>query len=403
MSMPPIPRTSLQKTIFATAVSVVVAAAGMVQAADKATKSEPPISATVGQAANKVAKPGAIVAGETVHFPDGYWSGLPATGPDNKVQQCLLVAQRPRAAADGTVDTVLSVIIGRGAGLAFSLGDAKIPPDAILDDEAEITLGDHAFPAVAFTVVSGTLAFHPVDAAAALAALAKTGKLRLRSDGDGLDTGVIALDLPADALAWLKQCGKQFDIAIDRPTDPNAGELPVPRPRSPDKASGRPTPAGPAGIEDIQKISGWDASELRGPQGNVLVCMIRRRYATGSEPGARRIATFLMASRARGLTMMLKDSNNKLPDGEAVDATLTIDSKPFDGFSARVLGSDEIGIFPLHGAALARALGDGVTVVFKSPKVSDDMTFPVLSGVVPWLRACARRWGIEMEPGEAKP
>ena len=131
--------------------------------------------------------------------------------------------------------------------------------------------------------------------------------------------------------------------------------------------------------------------------------MIRRHYATGSEAGARQIATFLMVSRAKGLAMVLKDTNNKLSEGDAVDATLTIDEKPFDGFSARVLGSDEIGIFPLHGAALAQALGDGVTVVFKSPKVNDDLTFPILSGVVPWLRACARRWGLEMEPGELKP
>ena len=381
----PIPRTALQKTIFGAAVCLLAAAAG------------------TSQAANNPAKPEAPVAGKTVHFPDGTWSGLPETGPDKKVRQCVVVAKRPRAAADGTIDTALSVIIGRGTGLAFSLGDDKIPPDAILDDQAEIILGGHTFPAVAFTVGSETLALHPGDAAGVLAALGKTGTLRLRSDGDGVDTGAITLDLPGGVLGWLNQCGRQFDIAIDRPTDPNAGDLPVPRPRSPEIASSRPTTAGPAGIEDKQKISGWDASELRGPEGNVLVCMIRRHYATGSEPGARRIGTFLMVSRAKGLTMMLKDSNNKLPGGETVDATMTIDKKPFDGFSARVLGSDEIGIFPLHGAALAQALGDGVTVVFKSPKVSDDMTFPVLSGVVPWLRACARRWGIAMEPGEVKP
>jgi hypothetical protein len=358
---------------------------------------------STSQAANKTAKPEALIAGKTVHFPDGYWSGLPETGPDKKVRQCVVVAKRPRAAADGTIDTALSVIISRGVGLAFALSDGKIPPDAILDDQAEIILGDHTFPAVAFTVGSETLALHPGDARVVLSALEKTNTLRLRSDGDGLDTGAIALDLPADVLGWLKQCGKQFDIAIGRPTDPNAGDLPVPRPRAPEIDSGRPTAAGPAGIEDKQKISGRDASELRRPEGNVLVCMIRRHYATGSEPGARRITTFLMVSRAKGLTMMLKDTNNKLPGGETVDASLTIDKKPFDGFSARVLGSDEIGIFPLHGAALEQALGDGVTVVFKAPKASDDMAFPVLSGVVPWLRACARRWGIAMEPGEAKP
>ena len=105
-----------------------------------------------------------------------------------------------------------------------------------------------------------------------------------------------------------------------------------------------------------------------------------------------------MVSRAKGLTMMLKDSNNHLPSGEPVNAALTIDKKRFDGFEARVLGSDEIGIFPQHGAALALALADGATVVFKAPKVADDMTFPVQSSVVPWLRACARRHGIAIEP-----
>ena len=286
----PIPRTALQKTIFGAAVSLVVAAAG------------------TSQAANNPAKPEAPIAGKTVHFPDGTWSGLPETGPDKKVRQCVVVAKRPRAAADGTIDTALSVIIGRGTGLAFSLGDDKIPPDDILDDQAEIILGGHTFPAVAFTVGSETLALHPGDAAGVLAALGKTGTLaiafrwrrrRHRSPWRSI--------CPADVLGWLKQCGRQFDIAIDRPTDPNAGDLPVPRPRSPEIASSRPTTAGPAGIEDKQKISGWDASELRGPEGNVLVCMIRRHYATGSEPGARRIGTFLMVSRAKGLTMMLKD------------------------------------------------------------------------------------------------
>ncbi len=211
----PILGTFLQQTIFAAAVSLVVAATATAGATGTA------------QAADKAAKPEAIVAGKTVHFPDGTWSGLPETGPDKKVQQCVVVAKRPRAAADGTIDTTLSVIISRGVGLAFALSDGKIPPDAILDDQAEIILGDHTFPAVAFTAGSETLALHPGDAAGVLAALEKTNALRLRSDGDGLDTGAIALDLPGDVLGWFKQCGKQFDIAIGRPSDPNAGDLPA--------------------------------------------------------------------------------------------------------------------------------------------------------------------------------
>jgi hypothetical protein len=362
------------------------------------------LAAAVAVSSAGAAAPEKPVAGKTVHFPNGYWSALPELGPDNKVRQCVVVARRPREAEGGATDTKLSVNISRGSGLAFAITDGKVPPENILDDEAEVVVDDHAFPAVAFTVGDDTLALHPGDAAGVLAALAKGTKLTLRSDGDGIDTGPIGLDMPPEVLAWLKQCGRQFNIAIDRPTDPDAPSLPKPRPHSPEVANTGPTPAGPAGIEDKQKIATWDASELRGPDGRVLVCMIRRHYATGTEPTARRIATFLMLSRARGLTMMLKDTNINKPQDEPVEGTLTIDKKPFDDFSARILGSDEIGIFPRHGAALASALGDGVTLVFKAPKVDDDMTFPVQSGVVPWLRACGRRWGISFEqPGDGKP
>ena len=60
---------------------------------------------------------------------------------------------------------------------------------------------------------------------------------------------------------------------------------------------------------------------------------------------------------------MLKDSGLNLPPNQPVDqATLAINSKPFVGFSAHVLGNDEIGVFPQSGAALMVALGDGVSV-----------------------------------------
>jgi hypothetical protein len=58
---------------------------------------------------------------------------------------------------------------------------------------------------------------------------------------------------------------------------------------------------------------------------------------------------------------------------------------------------DEIGIFPQHGKALAAALEKGVRVTFKT-EVSDHFEFPVQASVVLWLRACARRNGIAMEP-----
>jgi hypothetical protein len=89
-----------------------------------------------------------------------------------------------------------------------------------------------------------------------------------------------------------------------------------------------------------------------------------------------------------------------LPQGQPVEATLIIDGKSFVGLSARVLGNDEIGVYPQHGAALALALGNGASLVFKSPV--EDMEFPVPSGIVPWLRACGRRWEIGFEPEEGK-
>jgi hypothetical protein len=355
------------------------------------------VCTAVAVGAAKATNPEKLVPDKTVHFANSDWSAVPEIGPDKKVRQCVLAAKRSRAGSDGPIDTALSIIISRGSGLAFAVTDGKISPDKILDDQAEIVLDDRSFPAVAFTVGSDTLALHPGDAAAALSALEKTTQLRLRSDGAGIDTGAVALNLPGEAFGWLKQCDKQYDIAIDRPTDPNAGPLPVPRPRSPEIGSAQPTAAGPSGIEDKQKISGWDASELRDFAGKIAVCFIRQHYAIGSGSRTRAIGTYLMVSRAKGLTIMLKDSSLKLPEGKPVEATLKIENKPFVGFSAQVLGGDEIGIFPEHGTALALALGDGAPVAFDAQTI-ETMEFPVPSGIVPWLRACARRSGIGFEP-----
>jgi len=49
--------------------------------------------------------------------------------------------------------------------------------------------------------------------------------------------------------------------------------------------------------------------------------------------------------------------------------------KSFTGFSAQVQGPDEIGIFPQHGAALAKAPESGARATMKSP-VSDNFEFP---------------------------
>ena len=358
------------------------------------------LAAAIGTEA-KAAAPEKPVAGKQVHFPQGTWSAVPQAGPDGKVMQCNLVALRSRAAPAGGIDTRLSLTIGRGAGFAFGLADGQMPAEDILDDQAEIVVDGHSFPAVAFTVAaSNNLALHPGDAAGVLAALAKATTLRLHSAGDGIDTGAIALDLPGDALAWLELCGKVFAIAVDRPTDPKAPALPVPRPPSPEIAFPAPTPAGPPGIDDKQKISGWDASELRGGEGKVTACMIRQHYTTGSGPDQRAIGTFLIDTPSKGFTLMLKDSSLFLTPGP-LTATLTIDGKSFADFSTQMLSKDEIGLFPQHGAALALALGDGAALAFKSPV--EGMEFPIPSGVVPWLRACTHRWGFGFEPQPAKP
>jgi hypothetical protein len=62
-----------------------------------------------------------------------------------------------------------------------------------------------------------------------------------------------------------------------------------------------------------------------------------------------------------------------------------------------VQGPDEIGIFPQHGAALARALENGARALMKS-KVTDNFEFPVQASVIPWPHACARCNGIAIEP-----
>ena len=336
------------------------------------------------------------VAGQQVRFAKGFWSALPQVDPNGKVRQCVLVALRQRAGKDGPVNTRFAINISRGAGIVVTMGDDGLPTEQVLDDQAEIVIDDRVFPAVGFPI-GNTFVFHPGDAAGALVAIGKAARVRLRSDGAGIDSGAVTIDLPPEALNWLKQCGKTFDIAIDKPTDPDAPDLPVPLPRSPRTAVLPATAAGPPGMADKQKIEGWDASELRSNDGNIIVCYIRRRYVTGSEPGSRRLGTFLMVSQRKGFTMMLKDSNVKLPEGQPVEATLDVGGTPFAGFSAQVLGEDEIGIFPQHGKALAAVLEQGVRATFKS-KVSDVFEFPVQGSVVPWLRACARRNGIAMEP-----
>ncbi|OAF05506.1 hypothetical protein AYJ54_00950 [Bradyrhizobium centrolobii] len=61
-------------------------------------------------------------------------------------------------------------------------------------------------------------------------------------------------------------------------------------------------------------------------------------------------------------------------------------------------GSDEIGIFPQHGVALAAAIETGSVLAVKAETVEDNYEFSVQPGIIGWLRACARRNEMAIEP-----
>jgi hypothetical protein len=340
-------------------------------------------------------------ANKSVHFPEGTWAAVPQVGPDGKVRQCVLVAFRNRKGDQGPIETRFSLTIGRGAGFAINLTDDSLPSEQLFDDEAEILIDGKSFPSLAFTLgpmaPARGLAVHPGDAAGALASLGKAKQLTLRSDGAGIDSGAITLRLPSDALDYLKNCGKLFDIAIDHPTDPNAPGMPVPRPRSPrivpvvQQASASP------GITDIQKVDGWDASELRDADGAIDMCYIRRRYSSGSGANLQMTVLAVLAGRAGGVRLLLKDTNLKIAQDEPLDATLTADGKPVDGLIVKPMSPNEIGIFPRHGKAFAAILDEGNDLDFKSKVVG--MEFSIGGSIMGWARACARRNGFEIEPG----
>src|SRR3954451_5416252 len=154
------------------------------------------IAATALSHAAPVEKP---VAGQQVRFAKGFWSALPQAGPDGKGRPCVLVALRQRAGKDGPIDTRFAINISRGAGLVVTMQDDGLPTEQVLDDQAELVVGDRTFPAVGFPVGTA-FALHPGDAAGALTAIGNATRVRLRSDGAGIDSGVISIDLPAEAL-----------------------------------------------------------------------------------------------------------------------------------------------------------------------------------------------------------
>jgi hypothetical protein len=80
------------------------------------------------------AEPEKPVAGKQVRFESGYGNAVPQADADGRVRQCMLVTKRTRAGAAGAVDTRFSMIISRGAGFAFGLGDSDVMLEQILGD-----------------------------------------------------------------------------------------------------------------------------------------------------------------------------------------------------------------------------------------------------------------------------
>lgn len=145
----------------------------------------------------------------------GYWAAVPQVR-NGKVTQCVLVAQRMRAGKTGEIATAFSINIGRGADLAFGINDDDLRTESILDDRAEVMLDDgRNIPAVAFNVTDNAYAIHSGDAAAVLSALEKSKPMRLHSTGAGFDTGTVELNVPADAIGWLKASTQPPTGAID--------------------------------------------------------------------------------------------------------------------------------------------------------------------------------------------
>jgi len=62
-----------------------------------------------------------------------------------------------------------------------------------------------------------------------------------------------------------------------------------------------------------------------------------------------------------------------------------------------VQGNDGNRNLPAAYPGAGRRARKGIRATFKS-KVSDNFEFPVQAGVIPWLRACARRNDIAFEP-----
>ena len=106
----------------------------------------------------------------------------------------------------------------------------------------------------------------------------------------------------------------------------------------------------------------------------------------------------LIVARGGGLRMLLKDTNLKLANDQRLDATLTANGKPVDGVTAQATAPNQIFVFPSHGKAFAATLDYGNDFVFKSKAIG--MEFTIGGSVMGWARACARRSGIEIEPGE---
>lgn len=156
-------------------------------------------------------------------------------------------------------------------------------------------------------------------------------------------------------------------------------------------------PTASSGPDDQQTVDGWDASELSGPDGSAVGCLIRQHYVVGTGKKERQISTFFSVSRSRGLMLLLKDTGQKLKPGQTLTAELTLGGRRIEAITVQAASTDEIVVAPADGNDLAAALDGASTLDFRSRDARIEA--PIPPGVFPWLKACAVRNGIGFKPG----
>ena len=164
------------------------------------------------------------VAGQQVRFPKGYWSALPQVGPDGKVRQCVLVALRQRAGSRRRCRYALCAEHRprRRPCRSRSMTTACRPSRCSTTRPRCCSMIAHS-PRSAFRSAPRSCSIPAMPPARS----PRSARRRASGCARRAPASIPArstIGLPAEALNWLKQCGTAFDIAIDRPTDPDAPE-----------------------------------------------------------------------------------------------------------------------------------------------------------------------------------